>query len=284
MPLSTVAGTAACLNGCAGGEQMEEKKRDSYVHRKGAGMPLVMVHGIISDSSFFEESAEILAEDYQVITYDRRGYGENTQEKYSDYSVHAQAEDLAEILEAYCSEPAWVVGNSAGGLIAIEAALFYPELIRGMILIEPSLGYEETEREKLLSWNQELNQYVKEGRIKSALPAFSRITGGGKGKKAASLKEIKRSYQNLFAFMYNELNEVQRYLPPAESLKRLPMPVLTAVTEEGRNSIFATSSETGAKKLGWPVVTLPGFHNVAKDLPREFAACIKELLSGRNEG
>lgn len=263
---------------------MKEKIRDSYVHRKGAGTPLVMVHGIISDSSFFEESAEILAEDYQVITYDRRGYGENTREKYSDYSVHAQAEDLAEILGTYCSEPAWVVGNSAGGLIAIEAALFYPELIRGMILIEPSLGYEETEREKLLSWNQELNQYVKEGRIKSALPAFSRITGGGKGKKSASLKEIKRSYQNLSAFMYGELNEVQRYLPPAESLKRLPMPVLVAVTEGGRNSIFATSSETGAMKLGWPVVTLPGFHNVAKDLPSEFAACIKELLSGRNEG
>ena len=62
------------------------------------------------------------------------------------------------------------------------------------------------------------------------------------------------------------------------------MPVLVAVTEGGRNSIFATSSETGAMKLGWPVVTLPGFHNVAKDLPSEFVACIKELLSGRNEG
>lgn len=261
--------------------RMEERKQNSYVHVKGEGAPLVMVHGIISDSTFFEAAAEVLKEDYQVVTYDRRGYGDHRGETCSDYSVHAQAEELREILEGYCREPAWVIGNSAGGLIAVEAALCYPELFRGMVLVEPSLGYDEEEREKLLSWNKELNGYVEAGRIKSALPAFSRVTGDDRGKKGtASLKEMKRTYQNLSAFMYGELNEVQRYLPPLESLRRLPMPVVNAVTEKGKDSIFATSSEKAAQIIGWRTVTLPGYHNVAKDMPREFACRIRDILSG----
>lgn len=252
----------------------------SYVHVNGKGAPLVMIHGIISDSTFFEGAVEVLKEDYQVITYDRLGYGARRDEENSDYSVHAQAEELREILKAYCLEPAWIVGNSAGGLIALEAALCYPELVRGMILVEPSLGYDEGEREKLLCWNRELNGYVKEGRIKSALPAFSRVTREAEGKKeAVSLKEMRRTYQNLSAFMYGELNEVQRYLPPAESLRKLPMPVVNAVTEKGKESIFATSSRKAAEILGWRTVTLPGYHNVAKDMPREFADRIKDILS-----
>lgn len=257
----------------------EGRKQKLYVHVRGSGMPLVMVHGIMSDSTFFDGAADALADDYRVITYDRRGYGGSGREEYTDYSVHTQAEDLAEILRDYCSEPAWLVGNSAGGLISIETALSYPELIRGMVLIEPSLGYEKTEREKLLAWNQELNQYVQEGRIKSALPAFSRITGGADAKKEpASLKELKRTYQNLSAFMYGELNEVQRYLPPAGRLKELGMPVTVAVTEKGRDSIFATSSESGARKIGWPVAVMPGYHNVAKDMPCEFAASVRKIV------
>lgn len=259
---------------------MEDKAQDLYVCIKGKGKPLAMVHGIISDSTFFEDAMNILADDHQVIAYDRRGYGRSIRRTYSDYSVRVQADDLAGILKSNCREPAWIVGNSAGGLIAVEAAIRYPGMVRGMILVEPSLGYEDAEREKLIQWNEELNGYVKAGRIKNALPAFSRVTGAAETKKnAASFKELKQTYQNLSAFMYGELNEVQRYLPPVGELRKISVPVIVAVTEKGRESIFATSSETGARIIGWPVVTLPGYHNTAKDMPDEFAEKVKEIIA-----
>lgn len=167
----------------------------------GEGVPLLMIHGIISDSTFFEQSASILAHCYRVITYDRRGYGQSIREKYEDYTVRTQAEDAAKILRAVCQEPAWVLGNSAGGLIGIELALLHPELIRGLVLVEPSLGYAQKEREKLLAWNRELNGYVAEGKIKKALPAFSKITGTTQQEEASfSLQTMRRTYQNLSAF------------------------------------------------------------------------------------
>jgi hypothetical protein len=68
--------------------------------------------------------------------------------------------------------------------------------------MEPSLGYEETEKEKLAAWNRELNAYVAEGKIKRALPAFSRVIGGtDSGEKTTSLKEMRQTYSNLSAFM-----------------------------------------------------------------------------------
>ena len=149
-----------------------------------------------------------------------------------------------------------------------------------MILIEPSLGYEDVEREKLLAWNRELNEYVDSDKIKLALPAFARVVGGtSKKNQIVSLKEMKQTYQNLSAFMHGELNEVQSYLPPIENLKKLSIPIVVAVTEEGRESIFATSSISGAKIVGWPVVWLPGYHNVAKELPEQFSERIFQIVS-----
>lgn len=259
--------------------KIEELNQDLYIKMQGQGSPILAIHGIISDSTFFDKAAMYLSECYEIITYDRRGYGKSNQSDFLNYSVHAQAMDAAKILWENCSEPAWIVGNSAGGLIAIELALYYPELVKGMILIEPSLGYDEIERGKLLAWNQELNGYVKENKIKKALPAFSRITGGPKSTaKSVSLAELKMTYHNLSTFMYGELNEVQNYLPPIEKLREFSMPVVVGVTEEGKESIFATSSKNGAEMLGWPVVLFPGYHNVAKEMPEEFAQKIKEII------
>ena len=76
-----------------------------YSYSTGAGTPLLMIHGIISDGSFFDEAASFLADEYQVISYDRRGYGRSTGEKWTDFSVGAQAEDAARILEVVPDHP-----------------------------------------------------------------------------------------------------------------------------------------------------------------------------------
>jgi pimeloyl-ACP methyl ester carboxylesterase len=250
-----------------------------YATVTGEGAPLLMIHGIIGDRTFFTESSQYLSSFYRVITYDRRGYGQNNNGQFTDYSVGTQAEDAANVLRNTCQEPAWILGNSAGGLIALELAMRYPGLVRGMVLMEPSLGYEEGEKEKLAAWNRELNEYVAQGKIKRALPAFSRVIGGGDGgEKTTSLKEMRQTYANLSAFMYGELNEVQHYTPSLEQLKQISVPVVIGVTERGRDSLFATSSLSAARLLAWPVVHFPGYHNVAREMPMDFSCMLHGIL------
>ena len=247
----------------------------------GKGEAILLIHGIISDSSFFESCVSYLSKSYQTITYDRRGYGKSISENYTDFSVHAQALDAVSVIKKHTNEPVWLIGNSAGGLIGLELALHFPELLKGLIMIEPSLAYEKEEKQKLQAWNQELNDYLNSGKIKKALPAFSRVTAAPVSDAAtSSLAVLKQTYQNLSAFMHGELNEVQHYFPDIQQLKELTVPTAVAVTERGRESIFATSSLSGAQMIGWPVIHIPGFHNVARDMPFDFALSMHGIISG----
>ena len=245
----------------------------------GSGPPLLMIHGIMSDGSFFRGLAERLSDQFQVITYDRRGYGAGTEDQYDDFSVKVQAEDAVEVLKRYTSEPAFILGNSAGGLISIEIGLRYPQLVQGMALLEPSLGFTPEDTAKLSAWNEELNGYVAAGRPKRALPAFARVTGNHSGEsQPVSLAELKQTYRNLNNFLYGELNEVQHYYPTLEQCRSLPMPVHMLISDAGRESFFATSSLHAAEIIGWDITYVKGYHNAAKDEPDAFAECLRKLL------
>ena len=271
----------ACLDNRRDWEERKGNGMNLYTYTAGAGTPLLMIHGIISDGSFFDEAASFLSDEYQVISYDRRGYGRSTLETYTDFSVGAQAEDAADVLRACTDQKALLFGNSAGSLIALELAFRHPEMVRGMVLLEPSLAWDEEERGKLREWNRELNEYRASGRIKRAMPAFIRVTGAPASGESAGLAEMKKTYSNLKNFMFGELNEVQRaYDPSLERCRNLEIPVKVAVTREGAASIFATSSVSGARLAGWEIVEFPGYHNTAKDMPEDFAKALKRALNG----
>jgi pimeloyl-ACP methyl ester carboxylesterase len=73
---------------------------------------------------------------YRVVTMDVRGHGE-TSTKWDDFSVAAIGEDLLALIRELNVGPAVVVGTSMGGGAAIWSAVEAPELIRGMILVDP---------------------------------------------------------------------------------------------------------------------------------------------------
>ena len=255
------------------------------VNKRGSGEPLLMIHGIISDGSFFDEAAKELAGSCSVITYDRRGYGNSeADEEGHDYTVASQAEDAAEILREYASEKAWIFGNSAGGLIGVELAIRHPELVRGLVLLEPSLIFDDESRAMMAAWNGELNNYVKENRIKQAMPAFSRMIDassperGRTPARSMTMAEMRMAYHNLTNFMYGELNEVQTYFPDLETVKSVAVPACILVSEDGTESMFAKTSLAGASYLGWPVKKVPGNHNAVREESSAFADKLKSIL------
>lgn len=73
---------------------------------------------------------------YRVATMDVRGHGETSVE-WDDFSVAAIGEDILALVRELDSGPAVVVGTSMGGGAATWAAVEAPELIRGMILVDP---------------------------------------------------------------------------------------------------------------------------------------------------
>ena len=266
------------------------------IYSIGSGDEIVLIHGIISDAAFFDELSIKLGNEFKVVSYDRRGYGNADKPADNDYSVAAQAEDAKEVIESTAQGPVYIVGNSAGAIISIELALRYPKLVKGLILIEPSIPYDDASEDKMMAWNRELNGYIEAGTIRKALPAFAKVIEGNKesvsdmpgskipNSKKMNMAEIKRTYSNLDNFMFGELNEVQLYRPSIEQLRNINVPVKVFVTSNSKNCLFREISENSANKLGWEVVEIIGNHNALNNRPDSSYEAIKYLITELKNG
>jgi pimeloyl-ACP methyl ester carboxylesterase len=109
-------------------------------HHEAPGPPVVLVHGAPDRSKNLAHVVHRLS-DLPVTVYDRRGYGRSL-EAASDadgtfrggFDVHA--DDLIALLDG---TPSIVVGQSAGGTIAMLAATRAPDLFLALGLWEPPL-------------------------------------------------------------------------------------------------------------------------------------------------
>ncbi|HEX3978349.1 MAG TPA: alpha/beta hydrolase [Solirubrobacteraceae bacterium] len=70
-------------------------------------------------------------EAYRSTTYDARGVGATGSDSEPPWPIAEHAVDLAQLIEAVCQPPVFLVGLSMGSLIAVQIAHDRPELIRG---------------------------------------------------------------------------------------------------------------------------------------------------------
>jgi pimeloyl-ACP methyl ester carboxylesterase len=68
---------------------------------------------------------------YRSTTYDARGVGATTSESQPPWPIAEHAGDLAQLIEAVCEPPVFLVGLSMGSLIAVQIAHDRPELVLG---------------------------------------------------------------------------------------------------------------------------------------------------------
>ncbi len=89
--------------------------------RSGSGPPLILVDGALCYRAFgpMGAFASLLAQDFTVITYDRRGRGESGDRK--PYAVERELEDLDALIKEAGGAP-YVFGASSGAALALEAA------------------------------------------------------------------------------------------------------------------------------------------------------------------
>lgn len=136
-----------------------------HYQEKGAGEPLVLIHGYTSSTYAWKDLFEPLSQKYRVIALDLKGFG-FSEKPDGDYSRRAQGELVFGLLEHLKIEKAWLAGNSMGGETALNVALYHPEKVRGLILID-SAGVKIPGRETLAPW------YLQTPFVGQALTALS---------------------------------------------------------------------------------------------------------------
>ncbi len=106
---------------------------------RGEGPLLLMIAGGGGEGGGFTGIADHLAEQYTVVTYDRRGAGRSTlDDPQADMSVQMHSNDAHTLLAALTTEPALVFGSSAGALIGLDLVVRYPQQVRLLVAHEPA--------------------------------------------------------------------------------------------------------------------------------------------------
>jgi pimeloyl-ACP methyl ester carboxylesterase len=100
----------------------------------GTGVPLVLVHGIASWSYAWRYNIQPLAEHFRVICFDAKGSGFSEKPLRPDHADHKVLE-LEQVLRALCNQPAILVAESLGALVALALAQAHPELIDRLVLM-----------------------------------------------------------------------------------------------------------------------------------------------------
>jgi pimeloyl-ACP methyl ester carboxylesterase len=104
---------------------------------QGSGSPLLLIHGAGMNADMWGSVVHNLAARHQVITYDRRGHSRSPGSPSTDYQRHA--DDAATLLDQLAVATVTVIAWNAGGIIALDLAVRYPECVGGLLLDEPPL-------------------------------------------------------------------------------------------------------------------------------------------------
>ena len=125
--------------------------RFNYSER-GAGTPLVLVHGFPLDNRVWDEQVAGLSDRFRVIAPDLRGFGQTRSEQA--FSMESLADDLHQLLTKIGARPCVLAGLSMGGYVALTYDARYPTDLKGLVLVDTRAEADSTEakqgREKMI--------------------------------------------------------------------------------------------------------------------------------------
>ncbi len=117
---------------------------DLHVKLKGEGEPVILLlHGFGASLYSWQAVLEPLSQYGTVIAYDQPGFGLTERpiawEGPNPYSPESQVSLVVGLLDHFGVEKAVLVGNSAGGTLAMRFFLAYPGRVSGLILVDPAV-------------------------------------------------------------------------------------------------------------------------------------------------
>ncbi len=226
-----------------------------YYEVHGDGEPLVLIPGLGSDVTDYGRIIELLAAGCRVVAVDNRGAGRSDKPDIP-YSVEMMADDVAGLMTALGLGPAFVLGHSMGGRIALTLALRHPELVRGLVLVSTAARVSGTAR----------------GRVQ-LLGSFSR--------RMPILRSWDAYPQPYYAFLRQF--EASRGFDCTRRLPEIRVPALLVHGTRDRIVPLGLAEELRAGIPGSRLVTFRGGHLL---LYMQAAACvgaIREFLSAAGE-
>ena len=120
-----------------------------YTDSGGSGVPIVLLHAATGSSRVWEyQIPAFTAAGYRVITYDRRGFGMTTLDPAGP-QPGTGADDLQNLMNRLRIDRFHLVGTAAGGFVALDYALSFPERLRSLVIANSIGGVVDSDYQKM---------------------------------------------------------------------------------------------------------------------------------------
>jgi pimeloyl-ACP methyl ester carboxylesterase len=189
----------------------------------GTGPPLVLVVGAFCDRETTAELAALLADDFTVVEYDRRGRGASGDT--GPYAPEREVEDLHAVLAAAGGTP-YVYGHSSGAVLALEAAAAGAP-VRALVVYEPPYSAEGDPGGRSEELLEQVRERVGAGDRDGAAAAF--LGGAGAPDEVVAMMRSGPGWPRMCALaptLVYDLTLTNGGLVPVERLSRIGVPTL----------------------------------------------------------
>ncbi len=136
---------------------------DLYCRDEGEGPPLLLLHGVGGTHTIWNDVIPALSPRFRVLAPDLRGHGRSVMPREATVGFADLKADLFRLLAAKGVDRAYLVGLSAGALLALRIALDEPDRVRGLVLIGGSVYTDAHTRAITERWAEAYAQEGAEG-------------------------------------------------------------------------------------------------------------------------
>jgi pimeloyl-ACP methyl ester carboxylesterase len=252
-------------------------RTELFYEARGNGPSVLLIHGGGVDGGTFSSFADVLASDFTVVTYDRRGMSRSPRPAdWKRTSIAEQAEDAAGLIKGLCIAPAAVVGQSLGALIALELVLRHPDLVRRASLLDPGpLDSAIPDRQQKMAVPEVVRAAIANGAHKAGLEALLRGLGAWDAMDPASRQRV---LGNADIFFLYETPLLGSYRPDEGLLTTNRVPVQVGAGTE-TPPVFREMALWLASRLNVRVDPSPGGHVGYLGHPNGVAEVIRPFLT-----
>ena len=241
----------------------------------GTGVPLLLIPGAGGDASVFNELASLLAEEFRVITFDRRCNARSSGDKSRDMDMAQQARDVVAILKAAKHERAIVFGNSGGGNIALQLAADHPQYVETLLIHEPPVITLLPDTGEWIDFYEYLLRVFRERDARTAVMLLASIFVGFDRPVVGGIGQEKDR-----AFLFeHEIPANAHFTPNLDAIRNAKIPTVLLAGALSGDAYYARTCPILAERLGCLCLTVPGNHLAFKLDPQPFAIALRESIT-----
>lgn len=266
-----------------------------YYERRGEGPPLLLITGGGGDAGYYSALAGILAAEYTVLTYDRRGNSRSPLHGAPvPVTISGQSQDALAVLAANGFAAAHVFGSSGGATIALDLAAHHAGAVRAVIAHEPPVPRVLPDPGEVLAVYDEFSRLLAADGWLAAFTFFQTRVGQvppdrpevwdallrperviPPGPLLDLMTRVSRNWEYMTRY------EVRSFIDYVPDSGRIAAGRVRIALAHGAQSLDLAEFQMGsvlAERLGAGYVKFPGGHTAAMEIPGPFAAVLRETL------